>query len=58
MKSNSRGKPALHSAILKLQYVARKKRAQTIRNQPEKAALLQEARQLDEAVRLLRWIRK
>ncbi len=58
MNSHSRTKPALHSAILKLQYVARKKRAQSHGSGPEKAVLMQEARQLHEAIRLLRWVRK
>jgi hypothetical protein len=56
MRANYRTETKLQSAIEQLRDVARKKRAQSRYRSRDKTALVQEAKQLDEAVRLLRWI--
>jgi hypothetical protein len=58
MKTENHHGKLLRSAIGQVKVVAEKKRLQSQSAGPEKSLLLQEARQLDEAVRLLRWVTK
>jgi hypothetical protein len=58
LKANSHAGITLRSAIGQLQRVARTKRAQSVRQSRDKSTFVQEARQIDEALRLLRWISK
>lgn len=58
MKANFQAGKTLRSAIGQLQRVARTKRVQARSQSGHKITLAQEARQVEEAVRLLRWISK
>ena len=56
MKAHDQAGTDLRTAILQLQGIARRKRVQSQTKSAEKTVFAQEARQLDEALRLLRWI--
>jgi hypothetical protein len=56
MKTSYRSRTELRTAISQLQMVARRKRVLSQNKGAEKTVFVQEARQLDEALRLLRWI--
>jgi hypothetical protein len=58
MKANYERERPLQTAIMQLQRVAQKERTQAQRDSRYKTVLTQEAKQLDEALRLLRWISK
>ncbi len=58
MKLQETSSTNLRSAISQLQRVSRRKRQQSMADGRDRMALIQESRQIDEAVRLLRWISK
>ena len=58
MKANQPAGTSLHSAIVQLRHVAKKKRAQSLSHGRDKTVFAQEAKQIEEALRLLRWIGK
>ena len=58
MRANAQAGINLRSAIDQLKHVAQTKRVQAQHSGRDETTLIQEARQLEEAVRLLRWISK
>ena len=58
MKANYRARADLHSAMVQLQVVAQRKREESDLEGRDRTFLVQEVRQLDEALRLLSRIRK
>jgi hypothetical protein len=58
MRPDNQHRKTLRSAISQVQNIAHSKRIQSLSQGYDRTALIQEARQLEEAVRLLRWITK
>jgi hypothetical protein len=58
MKANYHSRINLRSTIAQLEHVARNKKVQSSCGGHDQTVLKQEAHQLDEALRLLRWISK
>ncbi len=58
MKAQDQSATSLRIAISQLQRVSRRKRQMSTSEGRDRMALIQESRQIDEAVRLLRWISK
>ncbi|HEY3295359.1 MAG TPA: hypothetical protein VGL38_07960 [bacterium] len=56
MKATIPARTGLRSAIMQLEHIAQRKRLEADSEGRDAPALIQEARQLDEALRLLRWI--
>jgi hypothetical protein len=58
MKASHQTRTNLRSAIVQVRNVAKRKRVLSVREGRDKTVLMQEVRQLDEALRLLSWISK